>query len=61
MHSPSSGLYVEGDRSLLRHIHARTAIAMVGTRSASDHGLAIAEELGRVLTKAGWPVLSVLA
>ena len=59
--APPSGLYVEGDRSLLRHIHARTAIAVVGTRSASDHGLAMAEELGRGLAEAGWPVLSGLA
>ena len=61
VHSPPSGLYVEGDRSLLRHIHARMAIAVVGTRSASDHGLAMAEELGRGLAEAGWPVLSGLA
>ena len=61
VHSPPSGLYVEGDRSLLRHIHARTAIAVVGTRSASDHGLAMAEQLGRSLAEAGWPVLSGLA
>jgi DNA processing protein len=54
-------LYVEGDRSLLRYLNARTAIAVVGTRSASDHGLAMAEELGRALAEAGWPVLSGLA
>ena len=30
-------------------------------RSASDHSLAIAEELGRFLAEAGWPVLSGLA
>ena len=59
--SPPSGLHVEGDRSLLRHLNARTAIAVVGTRSASDHGLAMAEELGRALAEAGWPVLSGLA
>ncbi len=59
--APLSGLYVEGDRSLLRHIHARTAIAVVGTSSSSDHSLAMAEELGRGLAEAGWPVLSGLA
>ena len=59
--SPPSGLYVHGDRSLLRHLSAREAIAVVGTRSASDHGLAMAEELGRALAGAGWPVLSGLA
>ena len=58
---PPSGHYFEGDRSLLRHINARTAIAVVGTRSASDHGLVMAEALGRVLAAAGWPVLSGLA
>ena len=61
VNSPPSGLYVEGDRSLLRYLNARTAIAVVGTRSASDHGLAMAEELGRALAEAGWPVLSGLA
>lgn len=49
VYSPPSGLYVEGDRSLLRYINARTAIAVVGTRSASDHGFAKAEQLDRVL------------
>ena len=39
VHTPPSGLYVEGDRSLLRHICARTVIAVAGTRSASDHRL----------------------
>ena len=59
--SPPSRLYVEGERSLLQHLSAREAIAVVGTRSASDHGLAMAEELGRALAEAGWPVLSGLA
>ena len=59
--SPPAGLYVEGERSLLQHLSAREAIAVVGTRSASNHGLAMAEELGRALAEAGWPVLSGLA
>jgi len=59
--SSPSVLYVEGERSLLQHLNAREAIAVVGTRSASDHGLAMAEELGRALAEAGWPVLSGLA
>ena len=59
--SPPSGLYVEGERSLLQHLNACEAIAVVGTRSASDHGLAMAAELGRALAEAGWPVLSGLA
>ena len=59
--APPSGLYVEGDRLLLQHLSAREAIAVVGTRFASDHGLAMAEELGRALAEAGWPVLSGLA
>ncbi|AII47593.1 DNA-binding protein [Synechococcus sp. KORDI-52] len=59
--SSPSGLYVEGDRLLLRRLNAREAIAVVGTRSASDHGLAMAEDLGRALAEAGWPVLSGLA
>ena len=61
MDSPPSGLYVEGERSLLQNLNAREAVAVVGTRSASDHGLAMAEELGRALAQAGWPVLSGLA
>ncbi|MBL6741809.1 MAG: DNA-protecting protein DprA [Synechococcus sp. BS301-5m-G53] len=59
--APPSALYVEGDRSLLQHLNACAAIAVVGTRSASDHALAMAEELGRALAEAGWPVLSGLA
>ena len=58
---PPAGLFVQGARSLLRHLNAREAIAVVGTRSASEHGLAMAEELGRALAEAGWPVLSGLA
>ena len=59
--SPPAGLYVEWDRTLLPHLNARTAIAVVGTRSASDHGLAMAEGLGCALAEAGWPILSGLA
>ena len=56
-----SGLYVEGTRALLQLLQSREAIAVVGTRAASDHGLAMADELGRALAEAGWPVLSGLA
>ena len=59
--APPAGLYVEGDRSLLPHLNARIAIAVVGTRAASDHGFAMAEGLGRALAEAGWPILSGLA
>jgi len=59
--SPPSGLYVHGKRSLLQHLSAREAIAVVGTRSASDHGLAMAGLLGRAFAEAGWPVVSGLA
>ena len=59
--SPPAGLYVEWDRSLLPHLNARTAIKVVVTRTASDHGLAMAEGLGRALAEAGWPILSGLA
>ena len=58
---PPAGLFVQGARSLLWHLNAREAIAVVGTRSASEHGLAMAGELGRALAEAGWPVLSGLA
>ena len=58
---PPSGLYVDGTRALLQLLQSREAIAVVGTRAASDHGLAMADELGRALAEAGWPVLSGLA
>ncbi len=48
--APPSGLYVEGDRSLLRHIHARTAIAVLGTpldRVYPAHHRSLQQQVGR--------------
>ena len=54
-------LHREGDQTLLQTLGQRRAVAVVGTRSASSHGLQMAEQLGRALAEAGWPVLSGLA
>ena len=58
---PPSCLFHRGDRSLLRCLKTRQAIAVIGTRSASAHALQMADRLGRALALAGWPVLSGLA
>jgi DNA processing protein len=54
-------LHYSGDSSLLSELHQRHAVAVVGTRAASDHGIAFAEDLGRTLSSMGWPVVSGLA
>ena len=54
-------LHWKGDEGLLMPLAQRRAIAVVGTRAASSHGLQMAERLGRSLAEAGWPVLSGLA
>ena len=58
---PPLALYRQGDDGLLPSLAKRRAIAVVGTRAASSHGLQMAEQLGRSLAKAGWPLLSGLA
>ena len=58
---PPSCLFHRGDRSLLRCLKTRQAIAVIGTRCASAHALQMADRLGRALALAGWPVLSGLA
>ena len=50
-----------GDLSLLHGQRQQQAVAVVGTRAASAHGLAVAEDLGRSLASMGWPVISGLA
>ena len=54
-------LHCHGDQTLLPSLGQRRAVAVVGTRSASSHGVQMAEQLGRSLAEAGWPVLSGLA
>lgn len=59
---PPVALYRQGDDGLLPSLAKRLAIiAVVGMRAASSHGLQMAEQLGRSLAGAGWPVVSGLA
>ena len=61
LESPPLALHCQGDPTLLPLLAQRRAIAVVGTRAASDHGLEMADRLGRAMAEAGWPVLSGLA
>ena len=61
LESPPLALHCQGDTTLLPLLAQRRAIAVVGTRAASDHGLEMADRLGRAMAEAGWPVLSGLA
>jgi len=58
---PPLGLYWRGRGSLWRPLARRAAVAVVGTRRPSTHGLAMARRLGAALGAAGWPVVSGLA
>lgn len=59
--SPPLVLYWQGRGSLWPQLHRRRAIAVVGTRRPSLHGLSVARGLGAALADAGWPVVSGLA
>lgn len=61
LHRSPPVLHHRGRQDLWGHLQQRQAVAVVGTRSASEHGLAMADELGQALAAAGWPVLSGLA
>ena len=50
-----------GNSDLLSLLSSQQAIAVVGTRRPSSHGLRMAACLGRALARAGWPVVSGLA
>ena len=50
-----------GRRDLWPLLSSRQAVAVIGTRRPSVHGLRMAEALGRSLASAGWPVVSGLA
>lgn len=54
-------LYWKGRGTLWASLQKPQAVAVVGTRRASDHGLYMARQLGAVLAAAGWPVVSGLA
>ncbi|MFO8237155.1 MAG: DNA-processing protein DprA [Prochlorococcaceae cyanobacterium] len=58
---PPLALHWRGRGSLWPCLARRQAVAVVGTRRPSRHGLAMAEALGRALAAAGWPVVSGLA
>lgn len=58
---PPLALYWRGRGSLWPQLARRRAVAVVGTRRPSRHGLAMAEAIGRALAEAGWPVVSGLA
>ncbi|MEX1315505.1 MAG: DNA-processing protein DprA [Synechococcaceae cyanobacterium] len=58
---PPLALHWRGRGSLWPCLARRQAVAVVGTRRPSRHGLAMAEDLGRALAAAGWPVVSGLA
>lgn len=58
---PPLALYWRGRGSLWRPLQRRAAVAVVGTRRPSPHGLAMARSIGSALAQAGWPVVSGLA
>jgi DNA processing protein len=58
---PPLALYWQGRGALWSQLCLRRAVAVVGTRRPSGHGLAMAERLGAALARAGWPVVSGLA
>ena len=58
---PPLALYWKGRGTIWASLQRPQAVAVVGTRRASDHGLFMARQLGAVLAEAGWPVVSGLA
>ncbi len=58
---PPLQLHWQGRGSLWPPLRSRFAVAVVGTRRPSLHGLSWARRLGVALAGAGWPVVSGLA
>ena len=58
---PPLHLFWRGRGQLWSPLRRGQAVAVVGTRRPSVHGLQMAEAIGRVLAQAGWPVVSGLA
>ena len=58
---PPLSLQWEGDQRLLSWLASQQAVAVVGTRHPSSHGMRMADVIGRHLAGAGWPVVSGLA
>ena len=58
---PPLRMFWRGNASLLNALGSGQAVAVVGSRRPSMHGLKAAELLGEALARAGWPVVSGLA
>ena len=58
---PPAALHWSGRGSLWPHLRERRAVAVVGTRRPSRHGLTVSCQIGAVLARGGWPVVSGLA
>lgn len=58
---PPAALYWSGRGSLWPQLRERRAVAVVGTRRPSRHGLQVSRQIGAVLARGGWPVVSGLA
>jgi len=58
---PPLALHWAGQGSLWAPLRQRRAVAVLGTRRPSRHGLAMAEAIGRALAQAGWPVVAGLS
>ena len=58
---PPLRLHWQGRGGLWPLLRRRQAIAVVGTRRPSRHGIGMAEAIGAALAQAGWPVVSGLA
>lgn len=58
---PPLRLFWQGRGALWARLAARQAVAVVGTRRPSLHGLSMAQAIGAALAEAGWPVVSGLA
>ena len=58
---PPVMVFWEGNDSLIAPLISGQAVAVVGSRRPSAHGLRAAGRLGEALARAGWPVVSGLA
>lgn len=59
--APPAVLHIAGGRQRFADLLASEAVAVVGSRGASDYGRAVARSLGRSLSTAGLTVVSGLA
>jgi DNA processing protein len=58
---PPLAIHWSGRGTVWAHLRRRRAVAVVGTRRPSRHGLQVSRQLGAVLAGGGWPVVSGLA